>query len=88
METYRRRTAERLTYESLAKLTGIAQTTLQSIGCRDDYNATLATVEKICRALEVPLQDMLEMIDDPPKPKRREKANRAGRVSKRQRRRN
>ena len=69
METYRRRTGERLTYESLAQLTGIAQTTLQTMGSRDDYNATLATIEKICRALEVPLDDLLELIDDPPKAK-------------------
>jgi hypothetical protein len=35
---------------------------------RVGYNAT---VEKICRALEVSFHDLLEMIDDPPKPKRK-----------------
>jgi DNA-binding Xre family transcriptional regulator len=34
------------------------------------YNVTITTIERICRALEVPLHDMLEMIDEPPKAKR------------------
>lgn len=54
-------------YAILAVRSGIAKQTLYTIGSRDDYNATLATIEKICRALEVPLHDVLEMIDDPPK---------------------
>ena len=59
-----------LTYAKLSALTGIAQETLRSIGSRVGYNVTLATVERICRALEVPFHDMVEMIDDPPKRKR------------------
>ncbi len=72
-EAYRRRTGQRMTYERLADLTGIAHSTLRSIGSRLGYRPTLANVEKLCRALEVPLHDMLEMIDDPPKPKRTKK---------------
>ncbi len=34
----------------------------------------VANVEKICRALDVPLHQMLEMIDDPPKSKRKRKS--------------
>ena len=63
-----------MTYQVLPERTGIAQTTLQTMGSRDDYNATLATIEKICRALEVPLHDVLELIDDPPKAKRKRTA--------------
>ena len=37
------------------------------------HHTALANIEKLCRALDVPLHDMLEMIDDPPKPKRRAK---------------
>lgn len=69
MEAYRRRTGERMTYEKLADLTGIAHSTLRSIGSRLNYHPTFANVEKLCRALQVPLDDMLELIDDPPKPK-------------------
>ena len=70
MEAYRRRTGLRITYDHLAQSTGIAVGTLQQIGSRLDYHPTLANVEKLCRALDVPLHEMLEMIDDPPKPKR------------------
>lgn len=40
------------------------------MGRRRCYNAKLATLEKICRALDVSPGDPLELIDDPPKPKR------------------
>ncbi len=77
MEAYKRRSGQRVTYEILAEMTGIAKGTLHHIGSRDDYNATLATLEKICRALDVTPGDLLEMIDNPPKPKRAKKSKRA-----------
>ncbi len=70
MEAYRLRTGQRVTYAKLAEMSGVAEGTLNSIGSRLAYNVTLATVEKICRALEISFHDLLEMIDDPPKPKR------------------
>ena len=70
MESYRRRTGQRLTYEKLAEMTGIALGTLQSIGSRDNYNATLAILENICWALDTTPADLLELIDDRPKPKK------------------
>ncbi len=73
MESYKRRTGERMTYEILAERTGIGHGTLRTIGSRDDYNATLATVETICRALGATPGDLLEMIDDPPKRKAKRK---------------
>jgi len=76
MEAYRLRTGERLTYARLAEMSGVGEGTLNSIGSRLRYNATLATAEKICRALEVSFHDLLEMIDDPPKPKRAKKKTR------------
>ena len=76
METYRLRTGERLTYAGLAELSGVGAGTLSSIGSRVGYNVTVETIEKICRALDVPLLDLLEIIDDPPKPKRPQKKRR------------
>lgn len=70
MEASRRRTGERMTYAKLSALTGISQETLRSVGSRPGYRPTLANVEKLCRTLDVPLHDLLELIDDPPKPKR------------------
>ncbi len=77
MEAYKRRTGERMTYQVLAERTGIAQGTLQIIGSRDDYNATLELIEKLCLALDVPIQEMLEIVPNPPKPKRPKKSKRA-----------
>ena len=69
MEAYKRRTGERMTYQVLAERTGIAQGTLQIIGSRDDYNATLELIEKLCLALDVAIQEMLEIVPNAPKAK-------------------
>jgi len=66
MEDYRARTGERMTYEKLAKRTGLAKTTLESIGTRTVYNARLGTIEKICAALGCTPATLLEFrMDDP-----------------------
>ena len=70
MLAYGRRTGMKLTYEGLEAITGIPKGTLFSIASRPNYHPTVARIEVLCRALEVPLHDMLEMIDDPPKAKR------------------
>ena len=71
MEAYRRRTGERMTYAKLSAVTDISPETLRSIGSRLNYRPTLGNVEKLCRALDAPLHDLLELIDDPPKAKRK-----------------
>jgi DNA-binding Xre family transcriptional regulator len=70
MLSYRRRTGRKITYDGLATMTGLSAGTLQSIATRETYHPTLANVEKLCLALDVPLHDMLEMIADPPRSKR------------------
>lgn len=62
MEEYRRRTGERMTYERLASLTGIARWTLESIASRDTYDTRLSTIAKLCRALGCQPGDILELI--------------------------
>jgi DNA-binding Xre family transcriptional regulator len=76
MEAYRRRTGQRMTYERLAELTGIACGTLHQMGRRLDYHPTLANVEKLCVALEAPLDGLLEIVPDPPKAKPKRRVNR------------
>ena len=76
IQAYKRRTDERMTYQILADRTGIAVGTLQNMGSRPGYNATLATLAKICRALDVTPGDLLELIDEPPKPTSKKKRNR------------
>ena len=76
MLAYGRRHGQKITYAELEELTGIPRGTLYSIGSRKNYYPTIPRIEKLCRALEVPLHDMLEMIDDPPKPKATSKKKR------------
>ncbi len=71
MQAYKRQTGERMTYHILAERTGIAQGTLEVMGSRADYNATIRTLERICLALDVTFGELLEIIPDPPKPKKR-----------------
>lgn len=51
MDEYRRRTGERMTYQKLAARTGLARSTVESIATRSGYNASLATIDKLCAAL-------------------------------------
>lgn len=66
MERYRYRTGQRLTYEKLAQQTGLSRTTIEAIASRPDYNTTLTTIEKLCRALDCTPGDLLELLPDPP----------------------
>ena len=77
MISYWRRTGHKITYEELSAKVGLAAGTLQSIATRENYHPTLANLEKLCRALDVPFHDMVEMVDDPPKPKRKRKPKKA-----------
>jgi DNA-binding Xre family transcriptional regulator len=63
MRRHADRTGHKVTYESLSEATGIAVATLQSIGSRQGYNATLSTIERICRALECSPGDLLFLGD-------------------------
>jgi putative transcriptional regulator len=78
MLSYWRRTGQKITYEELAANTGLAPGTLQSIATREGYLPTLANVEKLCLALDVPFHDMVEMLPDPPKTKRTKKKKKRG----------
>ncbi|UCC31293.1 MAG: helix-turn-helix transcriptional regulator [Phycisphaerales bacterium] len=78
MARYRIRKGTRITYDVLAEMTGIAVPTLRAIGSRLGYHPTLANIEKLCVALELTPGELLEIIDDPPKPKRKAKRTRAG----------
>jgi DNA-binding Xre family transcriptional regulator len=64
MEEYRRRTGERMTYEYLAQLTGLACATLQSLASRPDYNTRLSTIAKLCLALDCQPEALLELVPE------------------------
>ncbi len=99
MQLYKRRTGRKMTYGILAAQSGISQTTIAKIGGGKPYNATLTTIDKICRVLAVALDDLLEREKDPhthedttagpappqEKPRRRAKTTRKKRKSKKTR---
>jgi DNA-binding Xre family transcriptional regulator len=63
----------------VANLTGISDSTLRKIGGSLTHHTTLANIEKICRALDVTPGGLLELIDDPPKAKKRKAASKRAR---------
>ena len=64
MDEHRRRFGERMTYELLAERTSLSRATLESIASRDNYNTTLSTIEKLCRALDCQPGDLLELMGE------------------------
>jgi len=64
MERCSTRTGERMTYSILSERTGLSRSTLESIGTRSDYNATLGAIDKICEALGCTLAELLERTGD------------------------
>lgn len=83
MIAYRRNTGKRITYEILAKRTGLSRQTFASIAADPDSNPTVQTIEKICIALDVSVSDLLEILPDPPhKTKKKNKKKSRKKVAK------
>ncbi len=66
MKVYKNKYDTKLTYATLAKAAGVAPSTLDAIENRDEYNTTIGTLDKICRALKTTPSDIL--LYDPSKP--------------------
>lgn len=60
MEVFRKKTGQRITYKLLAQRTGLSQATIESLATRAEYNPTLATLGKLCEALDCTVGDLLE----------------------------
>ena len=71
MRAYEERTGERLTYEELARRTGLSRATVETLGSRPSYNTTLATIDKLCGVLGCGLNDLLNYEPDKPKKSRK-----------------
>lgn len=63
MESYRCRTGKRITHELLADRTGLSLATIQSLASRDNYNARLSTIEKVCRVLGCQPGELIELVE-------------------------
>lgn len=66
MDLFEARTGTHITYADLADATGLSEATIQSIGSRHGYNATLTVVERLCRALHVTPAEMIGWEEDQP----------------------
>jgi putative transcriptional regulator len=64
MDEHRRRTGERMTYEQLAKLTGLSRPTLESLATRETYDTRLSTIAKLCRVLGCQPGELLELVPE------------------------
>lgn len=63
-EAIRRRekaTGERITYDWLAKRTGLSRATIEAIGSRPTYNPRLSTIGQLCAALDCALDELLDL---------------------------
>lgn len=60
MERHLQQTGQRVTYDDLAEMTGLSRVTLEALGSRPGYNATLSTIDRLCSALNCSLPDLLE----------------------------
>lgn len=60
MNDHEVRTGERLSYKDVADRTGLAISTVQSLGARGTYNARLSTIAAICDALQCTPNELLE----------------------------
>ncbi len=61
MDAYEARTGIRITYGDVADATGLSIATVQSIGSRGFYNATLSVVAALCSTLHVTPGELLEL---------------------------
>jgi len=66
MKAYKRKHDEKFTYDTLSKVTGLGPSTLSAIQSRENYNTTIDTLDKICRALKTTPYEIL--VFDPSKP--------------------
>ena len=64
MNAYKKRTGERLTYETLALNTGLKIATIQAISSRDGYNTRLSAIDKLCEALGCQPGDLMDWVPD------------------------
>lgn len=59
IRTHEQRTGQKLSYAQLAERSGVARATIESLASRSGYNATLATIDKLCDAMGCRLTDLI-----------------------------
>ena len=83
MQAYKRRTGTKMTYALLAERTGLSPQTFAQIATATNHGATLATIEKICWALDTTPAELLELFPDTPRKAKKKKTSRKKKTKKR-----
>jgi putative transcriptional regulator len=60
IERRERDSGEHITYDWLAKRTGLSRATIEAVGSRPTYNPRLSTIEILCEALECTPAELIE----------------------------
>ncbi len=60
IRAFEKGSGQKLTYADLAVRSGVARATIESLASRGGYNATLATIDKLCNALGCTMADLVE----------------------------
>jgi len=63
MADYQFRTGSRLTFDELAKETGIHRTTLSKIANTRSYNTTTDNIDKLCQFFKCQVGDLMQYVD-------------------------
>lgn len=63
MADYQFRTGSRLTFDELAKETGIHRTTLSKIANTRSYNTTTDNIDKLCQFFKCQVGDLMQHVD-------------------------
>lgn len=63
MADYQFRTGTRLTFDELAKETGIHRTTLSKIANTRSYNTTTDNIDSLCRFFKCQVGDLMQYVE-------------------------
>lgn len=68
MKLHKKKHGTTYTYATLAKVADVSASTLQAIENQEEYNTTIRTLDKICRALKTSPSDILFYDSSKPQP--------------------
>lgn len=68
MKVYKEKYRTKLTYATLGEAADVSASTLQAIENQEEYNTTIKTLDKICRALKTSPSDILFYDSSKPQP--------------------
>jgi len=59
------KTGHRVTFDEIARATGIHRTTLSKIANQKSYNTTTDNIDRLCKFFDCQVGDLMEFVDQP-----------------------